>query len=68
MLAEACFVSEIDKNEGTFNMTFAIEKAMLLGEKNSWQACKFLSERYNKVYKFYQEEFFVKKESTIELR
>ena len=68
LLAEACFVSEIDKNEGTFNMTFAIEKAMLLGEKNSWKACKFLSERYNKVYKFYQEEFFVKKESTIELR
>jgi hypothetical protein len=57
-----------DKNEGTFNMTFAIEKAMLLGEKNSWKACRFLSERYNKVYKFYQEEFFVKKESTIELR
>ena len=67
LLTDGCFVSEIDKNEPNFKTTFAIEKAMLLGDRNSLKAYRFLSSVFHEKYKFYQEKIYVKKESSIEL-
>jgi hypothetical protein len=68
MLSEAKYVSEVDFKNETFTTTFAIEKALLAGERQSWKTYRFLSKRFHEKYEFYQELIYVKRERTIETR
>ena len=66
-LSEPGYISDVDFKEGSFKHSYAIEKAMKLGENRSLKTYKFLVERFSEMYDFYQETVFVKKERTIEL-
>lgn len=68
VLSEPSYISNVDFKEGSFKHSYAIEKAMLLGENRSFKTYRFLVERFSEKYDFYQETIFVKKERTIELR
>ena len=67
-LSEPSYISDVDFKEGSFKHSYAIEKAMQLGENRSYKTYRFLVERFSEKYDFYQETIFVKKERTIELR
>ena len=67
-LSEPSYISDVDFKEGSFKHSYAIEKAMQLGEDRSSKTYRFLVERFSEKYDFYQETIFVKKERTIELR
>lgn len=67
-LSEPSYISDVDLKEGSFKHSYAIEKAMQLGEDRSSKTYRFLVERFSEKYDFYQETIFVKKERTIELR
>ena len=67
ILSEPSYISGVDFKGGAFKLSYAIEKAMLLGEYRSLKTYRFLVERFSEKYDFYQETVFVKKERTIEL-
>ena len=52
-LSEPGYISDVDFKEGSFKHSYAIEKAMQLGEIRSSKTYRFLVERFSEKYDFF---------------
>lgn len=65
-LSEPTYLSDYNKAENTFAVSFDISKAVMLG-KRGFGICRRLSQQYGDKFNFYQEPIFLKKERNIAL-